>query len=259
MKKRAKATEPTQVGAGLLCTAQQLLLPMIEGIIHSRRELFGWVQQVGISMLKELFQLDVVQLAGPKGKHAAERSHYRWGSAAIALPFGGRRMAVGCPRVRGLDGAEAQLKSGAQFRAADPVPARVLNQILLGVSTRGYAKSLEPAPEQVVVRGASKSAASRHLIARMTDQLRAQLKRRLDELELLVLMLDGIEIAHHTMSRIHSRDVLPRCARATAPRASAPRRDRCAAAPGRRESVLQRRLRRRAGAVASAPPEACAL
>ena len=79
MKKRANASKPAQVGAGLLFTAQQLLLPMIEGIIHSRRELFGWVQQVGISALKELFELEVVQLAGPKGKHSAERSHYRWG------------------------------------------------------------------------------------------------------------------------------------------------------------------------------------
>jgi putative transposase len=199
MKKRANATEPRQVSASPLFTAQQLLLPMVEGIINSRRELFGWVQQVGISALKELFELEVVQLAGPKGKHAAERSHYRWGSAAIALPFGARRLAVACPRVRGLDGGEAQLKSVAQFRAADPVPARVLNQILLGVSTRGYEQSLEPPPAATVVRGASKSAASRHLVARMTEKLHEQLKRRLEELELLVLMLDGIEIAQHTV------------------------------------------------------------
>lgn len=46
MKKRANASEPVQVGAELLLTAQQLMLPMIEGIIHSRRVLFGWVQQV---------------------------------------------------------------------------------------------------------------------------------------------------------------------------------------------------------------------
>jgi len=199
MKKRANASEPAQVGAELLFTAQQLLLPMIEGIIHSRGELLGWVQQVGISALKELFELDVVQLAGIKGKHSAERSRYRWASAAISLPFGGRRMAVVCPRARGLDGAEAQLRSVAQFRAADPVPARVLNQILLGVSTRGYGKSLEPAPAAMVVRGASKSAASRHLVARMTDKLREQLQRRLDELDLVVLMLDGIEVAHRTV------------------------------------------------------------
>jgi hypothetical protein len=43
MKKRANASEPAQVGAELLFTAQQLLLPMIEGIIYSRGELLGWV------------------------------------------------------------------------------------------------------------------------------------------------------------------------------------------------------------------------
>ena len=44
MKNRAKVGVPAQVGAELLFTAQQLLLPMIEGIVHSRRELFSWVQ-----------------------------------------------------------------------------------------------------------------------------------------------------------------------------------------------------------------------
>ena len=199
MKNRAKGRVPEQAGAGLLFTAQQLLLPMIEGLVHSRRELFAWVQQVGISALNQLFELDALELAGPKGKHSSTLSHYRWGSAQIALPFGGRQIVVPCPRVRGIDGGEAHLRSVAQFRASDPVPARVLNQVLLGVSTRGYGKSLEPLPAEMVARGASKSAASRHLIARMTDKLREQLRRRLDDLDLLVLMVDGIEVAHRTV------------------------------------------------------------
>src|SRR5215469_3883542 len=86
MKNRAKANVSAQVGAGLLFTAQ-LLLPMIEGLVRSRRELFAWVQQVGISALNELFELDAIELAGSKGKHCSQRSHYRWGSAQIALPF----------------------------------------------------------------------------------------------------------------------------------------------------------------------------
>ena len=198
MRNRAKGDVPAQVGAGLLFTAQ-LLLPMIEGLVRSRRELFAWVQQVGLSALNELFELDARELAGPKGKHCSQRSHYRWGSAQIALPFGGRQIVVPCPRVRGIDGGEAQLKSVAHFRADDPIPARVLNQILLGLSTRGYAKSLAAPPPAIVARGASKSAASRHLIVRMTDQLRAQLKRRLADLDLLVLMVDGIEVARRTV------------------------------------------------------------
>ena len=77
MKNRANPGLPAQVGAGLLPTAQQLLLPMIEGIVHTRRELFAWIQQVGINALQELFELDVVEMAGAKGKHCPARSHYR--------------------------------------------------------------------------------------------------------------------------------------------------------------------------------------
>ena len=199
MKNRANPGLPAQVGAGLLPTAQQLLLTMIEGIVHTRGELFAWIQQVGINALQELFELDVVEMAGAKGKHCPERSHYRWGAAPIVLPFGGQRITVPCPRVRAVRGGEAQLKSALHFRTVDPVPARVLNQILLGVSTRGYRHSLEPVPAGISARGASKSAASRHLIARMSGQLREQLRRRLDQLDLLVLMVDGIEIAHRTV------------------------------------------------------------
>lgn len=200
MKNKANPGLPAQVGAGLLPTAQQLLLPMIEGMVHSRRELFAWIQQMGINALAELFELDVVEMAGAKGKHCPERLHYRWGAAPIVLPFGGQRITVRCPRVRALGGGgEAQLKSALHFRTVDPVPARVLNQILLGVSTRGYRHSLEPVPVGISARGASKSAASRHLIARMSVKLREQLGRRLDQLNLLALMVDGIEIAHRTV------------------------------------------------------------
>jgi transposase-like protein len=178
---------------------EQLTLPMIEGMARSKASLLEWVHQVGLSALRELFEHDAERLAGPKGKHSTARSHYRWGSAPAELPFGGRRIVVRRPRVRSRSGQEAQLATVEHFQRMDAVPARVLNQILLGVSTRGYAPSLEPQPAGVIVRGTSKSAASRHLIARMSDQLRAQLNRRLDALDLLVLMLDGVVIARRTV------------------------------------------------------------
>jgi hypothetical protein len=172
---------------------------MIDGMARSKQALLEWVQQMGLSALGELFERDAEQLAGPRGKHSKERSHYRWGSAPTELPFGGRRIVVSRPRVRNLVGGEEQLPTVEHFQRIDPVPARVLKQILLGVSTRGYAKSLEPSPVGVAVRGTSKSTASRHLIARMTDKLREQLTRRLDDLDLLVLMLDGVEVARRTV------------------------------------------------------------
>jgi len=200
MRKRAKSIERTQAGRGLLLTVQQLMLSMIEGIARSKQGLLEWVHQVGLSALSELFERDAEQIAGPRGKHSKERSHYRWGSARAELPLGGRRIVVRRPRVRSRSGQEARLATVEHFQRVDPVPARVLNQILLGVSTRGYERSLEPRPAGVLTRGTSKSAASRHLIARMTDELRQQLSRRLDDLDLLVLMLDGVAIARRAGS-----------------------------------------------------------
>ena len=197
MKNRAERADQKQAAANT--AVGQLLLPMIAGIARSKLALLEWVHQVGLAALAEVFEHDAAQLAGARGKHDAARSHYRWGARWSELPFGGRFIRLRRPRVRATSGGEAPLPSLEQFRTADPVPAKVLNQILLGVSTRGYQKSLDPAPAGILSRGASKSAAGRHLVARMTEKMRGFLTRRLDQLDLLVLMLDGLQIARRTV------------------------------------------------------------
>src|ERR1017187_4259486 len=123
-RKNAKNREATQAGGGLVLTAQQLLLPMIEGMARSKQALLEWVQQVGLSALGELFERDAEQLAGPKGKHSKERSHYRWGSAPAELPLGtehrGRRGAAAHGR------ALPAHRSGARASAQSD-PARRLD------------------------------------------------------------------------------------------------------------------------------------
>jgi hypothetical protein len=74
----------------------------------------------------------------------------------------------------------------------------VVNQILLGVATRGYERSLEPRPK-VVSRGASKSATSRQLIKRTRSSMEAQLGRRLDDVRLIGLYLDGIVVPRQSV------------------------------------------------------------
>ncbi|MFH0902474.1 MAG: transposase [Pseudomonadota bacterium] len=81
----------------------------------------------------------------------------------------------------------------------DPLPERVVEQVLLGVSTRGYAQSLEPLPEGIKARGTSKSAASRHLVEQTKAKLQDKLRGRLDGVEPIALMIDGIEIAGHVV------------------------------------------------------------
>ena len=54
------------------------------------------------------------------------------------------------PRVRTRDGAEVTIPFIDELRGSDPLPERVMEQILLGISTRGYAQSLDPLPAVVL-------------------------------------------------------------------------------------------------------------
>jgi transposase-like protein len=179
---------------------RQLLMPMVAGMAATKQDLMGWVNEVGLEALQAVFEADATAIAGPKGKHRAqERTHHWWGTTRAELPFGGRRIQVRRPRVRSKSGAEQTLPSVARFQAQDPLPERVINQIVLGVSTRGYGASLEASPPGVKSRGTSKSAASRHLVEHMGSKLRAYLSRRLEDVKLVALMIDGIEVARHTV------------------------------------------------------------
>ena len=203
MKSKAEKRQRTQEAGGdrgaPLEKIRQLLLGMVAGMAAAKQDLMAWVQEVGLAALEEVFEADATVIAGPKGQHLLGRTHHRWGTTMAELPFGGRRIRIDRPRVRSKSGQEMKLPSVARFQAEDPLPERVVNQILLGVSTRGYGASLEPAPPGVKGRGTSKSAASRHLVERMGTKMRDYFSRRLDDVRLLVVMLDGIEIARHTV------------------------------------------------------------
>ena len=55
----------------------------------------------------------------------------------------------------------------------DPLRRRTVEQLLVGVSTRGYARSLEPLPADIPSRSVSKSAVSRRFVAKTASQLAA--------------------------------------------------------------------------------------
>lgn len=178
---------------------RQLLLGMVAGMAAAKQDLMQWVQELGLAALEEVFEADAVAIAGSKGQHRTDRTHHRWGTTGTELPFGGRRIKVQRPRVRSKAGKEVSLPSMERFQAEDPLAERVVNQILLGVSTRGYGASLETPPPGVTSRGTSKSAASRHLVERMGSKMKEYFSRRLEDVNLLVLMVDGIEVAQQTV------------------------------------------------------------
>jgi len=152
---------------------------------------------VGLGVLAELMEEEVDEVVGPKGKHDAKRSALRHGHEGGEVTLGGRRLPVERPRVRSADGrAELPLQTYAHFAGRDPLTKAVLERMLAGVSTRRYRRTQEPVGEMVEVgaRSTSKSAVSRQFVARTRENLAALMSRRLDDVRLAVVMLDGIEL-----------------------------------------------------------------
>jgi putative transposase len=156
---------------------------------------------VGLGVLGELMAEEVEEVCGPKGRHDPDRVAYRHGSDDGEVTLGGRRVAVERPRMRTKGGeSEVPLRTYEHFARRDALGALVLERMLAGVSTRRYVRTQEPVGERVEAgaRSTSKSAISRTFVARTAETLAELMRRRLDDVRLAVLMLDGIELKGRT-------------------------------------------------------------
>ena len=86
------------------------------------------------------------------------------------------------------------------FADRDPLTRAVMDRMLAGVSTRKFARVGEPVGEEVeqAARSTSKIAVSELFIERTRTALGELMGRRLDDVRLAVMMLDGLEIAERT-------------------------------------------------------------
>src|SRR5215208_2151564 len=152
---------------------------------------------VGLGVLAELMEEEVEEVVGAKGRHNTERAAVRHGHESGEVTLGGGRVQVERPRVRTADGqSEVPLRTYQHFADRDPFSRHVLEQMLAGVSTRRFVRTREPVGAEVeaAARSTSRSAVSREFIGRTRENLLALMSRRLDDVRLAVLMLDGIEL-----------------------------------------------------------------
>ena len=164
-----------------------------------RRDLREFVIAAGTAALAAVLEDERTRAVGPRYAHLPARHARRTGSAPGELVMGGRRVQVRRPRARTLAGEEIQLPSWTAFASEDPLHERAVNQMLVGVSTRRYARSLEPLAAPLPERGTSRSAVSRRFVAATQKQMDQWLGRDLSQLDLAAVMIDGITIAEHVM------------------------------------------------------------
>ncbi|MGI8946731.1 MAG: transposase [Ornithinimicrobium sp.] len=170
---------------------------------HVREGLLAASTAVGLEVMAELMDAEVTDLAGPKGRHDAARTHNRHGSEAGAVTLGGRRLAVTRPRVRtvGDDAAETPLDSYTSVAGTDLLAEGIVAKMLAGISTRRYPVALEPvgaAVEQAAV-STSKSAVSRRFVAATAERLAELCARPLGDDRWPIVMLDGVYLGEHLL------------------------------------------------------------
>ena len=156
---------------------------------------------VGLGVLSELMEEEVDDVVGPKGKHDPDRTAVRDGHGAGEVTLGGRRVAVDRPRARTVDGSqEIALQAYEHFADRDPLARVVLERMLAGVSTRRYQRTQEPVGSAVEAeeRSTSKSSVSRAFVERTRHALSELMSRRLDDVRIAVMMIDGLELKGRT-------------------------------------------------------------
>lgn len=183
----------TKSGLKAIGDAQfQVSLPM-QGVLHDVQHAFvGLCVEAGKQVLAAMMEADRVALCGPRGVPDARRRAVRGGSTRSKVVLGGQRIDVCRPRARALDTGELALPSFTWAAGTDPLNAATMAAIAAGVSTRRYGRTVEQLAPHTASSATSSSAVSRRFVALSQQQLDAWLHRKLDTLDLPVVMIDGI-------------------------------------------------------------------
>src|SRR6516164_7802277 len=186
----------------------------------------------GMEALGEMMDRDAQAICGPRHARGRDRRAHRWGKTKGKIGFHGGKVEIERPRLRGFDGKEQPVPSWEAAVAEDWLGKWALNQMLINVATRKFARSVRlpegdvPGPARA---GLSKSAASRRFVALSAARMKDWMASDLSGLDLLVIQIDGISARPLFLGPRSPRG--DRCL-ATSPR-SRPARRKCWPCPKR--------------------------
>jgi len=172
----------------------QMMLPADDWMIETAGAIEQMACHFGLLVMKGLIDEEVERMAGPRYVHDSDRRAVRWGREEGHVVFAGRKAAIEKPRVRSRQGPEIPLQRYQAFQHPTRLQQAVAERIVRRVSTRDYQGVIEDVCDGY---GIEKSSVSRHWKAASAKQLQRVLERPLGDLNLAVLMLDGIEF-HET-------------------------------------------------------------
>ncbi len=107
---------------------EEIRLAMADIAGAAREGLLAMSVAAGMAVMAAVFEAEMTEACGPKGKHDAKRAAVRHGHGGGWATLGGRRVAVTRPRARTVDGHEVSLTSrrsraGSSARPRLPWPS----------------------------------------------------------------------------------------------------------------------------------------
>jgi transposase-like protein len=171
----------------------QALLPMMELIEQSRMAIDELIDVMGRASIEAVLELSAGQLAGPPQQGKARQADVVWhGTQPGRVCLRERKLKVNKPRLRkkgrGSD-KEISIPAYEAMQQNSATGERMLEILMNGVSTRRYGKVI---PEMADTVGVSCSTVSRETIEASEAALQKLLERRFDEVDLLIVYIDGM-------------------------------------------------------------------
>jgi transposase-like protein len=199
INKRGKANEVKLVE--FLSHHGQLLLPMVDLIEQCQCACDELIDVAGRAAIQAVLQLSATQVAGgPQQQGKRRRGDIVFhGQQAGMVMLSDRKLQVQRPRLREKGpgtGKEVEIPAYTAMHNQPRLSARMLDILMRGVSTRQYKAVI---PEMADTVGVSKSSVSRHLIEASEAEVEALLRRRFDDVKLVVIYIDGMAFGDHVM------------------------------------------------------------
>jgi putative transposase len=173
----------------------QLLLPLVELIEASRLAVDELIDVLGRASIEAVLQLSAAGLAGEKHQGRKGGDIIWHGTQEGRVSLSDRKLRVKKPRLRRKgrgSGREAEIPAYEAMNHG--MGSRLLEILMHNVSTRNYRRVL---PEMAESVGISKSSVSRQFSEESAQELERLAARRFDELELLIIYLDGLVFGKH--------------------------------------------------------------
>jgi putative transposase len=164
-------------------------LPMAEVWAEMQAKVEELAGQAGLQILRAILENEVGRRVGPPHRPNPSAGCVRWGKQPGYVVFAGKKIPLERPRVRTREGQEVELESYRQLQQDGKLQRAVQEGVVAGLSTRNYGRAVDSVLEGY---GIAKSSVSRQFVAASSNQLRVLCERRLEDLNLVVIMIDGI-------------------------------------------------------------------